>query len=44
MSRVMVTGAAGFIGGYIVEELLGRGYDVVGLDNEFEVRTGHAVL
>ncbi len=34
MSRVMVTGAAGFIGGYIVEELLGRGYDVVGLDNE----------
>jgi UDP-glucose 4-epimerase len=30
----MVTGASGFIGGYIVEELLGRGYDVVGLDDE----------
>jgi UDP-glucose 4-epimerase len=34
VSRVLVTGSAGFIGGYIVEELLGRGYEVVGLDNE----------
>jgi UDP-glucose 4-epimerase len=31
--RVLVTGSAGFIGGYIVEELLGRGHQVVGLDN-----------
>lgn len=31
--RVLVTGSAGFIGGYVVEELLGRGYDVVGIDN-----------
>ena len=31
--RVLVTGSAGFIGGYIVEELLGRGYEVVGIDN-----------
>ncbi len=31
--RVLVTGSAGFIGGYVVEELLGRGYEVVGLDN-----------
>jgi UDP-glucose 4-epimerase len=31
--RVLVTGSAGFIGGYVVSELLSRGYDVVGLDN-----------
>ncbi|HVM14484.1 MAG TPA: NAD(P)-dependent oxidoreductase [Egibacteraceae bacterium] len=31
--RVLVTGSAGFIGGYVVEELLARGYEVVGLDN-----------
>jgi UDP-glucose 4-epimerase len=31
--RVLVTGSAGFIGGYVVEELLSRGYEVVGLDN-----------
>jgi nucleoside-diphosphate-sugar epimerase len=30
---VLVTGSAGFIGGYLVEELLARGYDVVGVDN-----------
>jgi nucleoside-diphosphate-sugar epimerase len=33
MSRVLVTGSAGFIGGYVVEELLRRGHEVVGLDN-----------
>jgi UDP-glucose 4-epimerase len=31
--RVLVTGAAGFIGGYVVPELLQRGYHVTGLDN-----------
>ena len=31
--KVLVTGASGFIGGYVVPELLGRGYDVVGIDN-----------
>jgi nucleoside-diphosphate-sugar epimerase len=30
---VLVTGSAGFIGGYVVEELLDRGYEVVGVDN-----------
>ena len=33
MSKVLITGSSGFIGGYVVEELLSRGYDVVGLDN-----------
>ena len=31
--KVLVSGSAGFIGGYVVEELLSRGYDVVGIDN-----------
>ena len=31
--RVLVTGAAGFVGGYLVGELLDRGYRVTGLDN-----------
>jgi nucleoside-diphosphate-sugar epimerase len=31
--KVLITGAAGFLGGYLVEELLGHGYQVVGLDN-----------
>jgi len=33
VERVLVSGAAGFIGGYLVEELLRRGHTVVGLDN-----------
>jgi UDP-glucose 4-epimerase len=31
--KVLVTGSAGFIGGYVVEELLANGYDVIGVDN-----------
>ncbi|MCU1523837.1 MAG: NAD-dependent epimerase [Microbacteriaceae bacterium] len=31
--KVVVTGSAGFIGGYIVEELLRQGHQVVGVDN-----------
>jgi UDP-glucose 4-epimerase len=33
MEKVLVSGSAGFIGGYVVEELLGRGYEVLGIDN-----------
>lgn len=31
--KVLVSGSAGFIGGYVVEELLSRGYRVIGIDN-----------
>ena len=31
--KILVTGSAGFIGGYLVEELLNAGHAVVGLDN-----------
>lgn len=33
MAQVFVTGAAGFIGGYLVEELLSQGDTVIGLDD-----------
>jgi UDP-glucose 4-epimerase len=33
LSTVLVSGSAGFIGGYVVKELLERGHSVVGLDN-----------
>jgi nucleoside-diphosphate-sugar epimerase len=33
VQKVLVTGSAGFIGGYVVEELLRRGYAVAGIDN-----------
>jgi dTDP-glucose 4,6-dehydratase len=33
MPRVVITGAAGFIGSHLSEELLNRGFSVVGIDN-----------
>ncbi len=31
--RIVITGAAGFIGSHLSEELLDRGYEVIGIDN-----------
>ena len=38
MKHVLVTGAAGFIGSFLTEELLRRGYSVTGIDNLFRGR------
>jgi len=31
--KILVSGSSGFIGGYVVQELLARGHEVIGLDN-----------
>ena len=31
--KILITGSAGFIGGYLVQELLEHGHEVIGLDN-----------
>jgi UDP-glucose 4-epimerase len=31
--KTLISGSSGFIGGYVVEELLRRGHEVVGVDN-----------
>jgi len=31
--KLLVTGSAGFIGGYPLEDLLEHGHDIIGIDN-----------
>jgi UDP-glucuronate 4-epimerase len=47
MTRILVTGSAGFIGYHVSSRLLARGDDVIGLDNlneYYDVRLKHARL
>lgn len=44
MKHVMVTGAAGFLGSFLTEELLRRGYAVTGVDNLFRGRVENLIV
>ncbi|SDK16568.1 dTDP-glucose 4,6-dehydratase [Halovenus aranensis] len=39
MSRILVTGAAGFLGSHLTDRLLAKGHDVVGMDNRVSGQT-----
>ncbi|TKX44650.1 UDP-glucuronic acid decarboxylase family protein [Halorubrum sp. ARQ200] len=39
MSRLLVTGAAGFLGSHLCDELLANGHEVIGMDNRVSGRT-----
>lgn len=44
MKHVLVTGAAGFLGSFLTEELLRRGYAVTGIDNMFRGREENLIV
>ena len=39
MSRMLVTGAAGFLGSYLTDRLLAEGHEVIGMDNRVSGQT-----
>ncbi|CDK39313.1 dTDP-glucose 4,6-dehydratase [Halorubrum sp. DM2] len=39
MSRILVTGAAGFLGSFLCDRLLADGHEVIGMDNQVSGRT-----
>ncbi|MFB6301634.1 MAG: UDP-glucuronic acid decarboxylase family protein [Haloferacaceae archaeon] len=41
MSRMLVTGAAGFLGSYLCDTLLADGHEVIGMDNRVSGRTAN---
>ncbi|KAK4765792.1 hypothetical protein SAY87_007434 [Trapa incisa] len=41
--RIVVTGGAGFVGSHLVDKLIARGDDVIGIDNFFTGRRGNVV-
>ena len=43
-NTILVTGAAGFIGYHLCQELLANGQDVIGIDNLNDYLTFHGIF